>query len=150
MYISTKTLPSHSSSFLYKDHGPARVCLQGFFMLWNLLPNFPIWLIDFQLLDKGIVFLLSYIKMANKSSRSNSGEEPKQPVHRRDTGIEQEDIRENSSEFISGKSRQGQQENLKQRGYEEDQPSQPVRNIGNVNEQSDKPAGEPETEEQQQ
>lgn len=87
--------------------------------------------------------------MANKSSRSNSGEEPKQPVYRRDTGVEKEDIQENSSEYVPGKGRRGQQENLKQRGYEEDQPSQPVRNIGNVNEQRDTPAGEPEAEEQQ-
>lgn len=87
--------------------------------------------------------------MANKSSRSFSGEEPNQDPHHRDTGVEEEDIRGNAGSFEPGPGRQGSQENLKNRGYQEDQPGQPVRNSGGINEQKDTPAGEPEAEEQQ-
>ena len=85
--------------------------------------------------------------MSNKSSRSNSGEEPGQPAHRRPSGVEEEDIRKNSGSFKPQKGN-GNQENLKNRDYQEDQPGQPVRNTSGRDDQKDTPAGEPEVEEQ--
>jgi hypothetical protein len=86
--------------------------------------------------------------MANKSSRSYSGEEPNQPEHRRPLGVEEEDIRKNSGSYKPQKG-PGNQENLKNRGYQEDQPGQPVRNTSGRDEQQDVPAGEPDKNEQQ-
>ena len=85
--------------------------------------------------------------MANKSSRSNSGEEPGQPEHRRPSGVEEEDIRKNSGSYKPQKPA-GNQENLKNRGYQEDQPGQPLRNTSGRDDQKDVPAGEPERDEQ--
>ncbi len=87
--------------------------------------------------------------MSNKSSKSPSGEERDQPVHRREDEITREDIEQNTDEVQSSGTRKGQQENLSNRGYEEDQPGQPVRNTGKKD-QNDKPAGEPEVREQKQ
>ncbi|HSB94236.1 MAG TPA: hypothetical protein VLC28_14025 [Flavitalea sp.] len=85
--------------------------------------------------------------MANKSSRSNSGEEPDQPVHRRPEGVEEEDIKKNSGSYQPQKGAR-EQENLKNRGYQEDQPGQPVRNTSGRDDQKDVPAGEPDENEQ--
>jgi len=86
--------------------------------------------------------------MANKSSRSNSGEEPNQPEHQRQNEVDADDIRKNSGSY---QPKQGprNQENLKNRGYQEDQPGQPVRNTAGRNDQQDVPAGEPDKNEQQ-
>ena len=85
--------------------------------------------------------------MANKSSRSNSGEEPDQPEHRRPPEVQEEDIKKNSGSFKPQKGA-GNQENLKNRGYQEDQPGQPVRNTSGRDDQKDVPAGEPDKDEQ--
>lgn len=85
--------------------------------------------------------------MSNKSSRSNSGEEPNQPEHRRENGVEADDVRKNAGSGRTAKPA-ANQENLKNRGYEEDQPGQPVRNTAGRDEQQNVPAGEPEEEEQ--
>ncbi|MGZ5246377.1 MAG: hypothetical protein ACXWV5_04945 [Flavitalea sp.] len=87
--------------------------------------------------------------MSNKSSKSPSGEERDQPVHLREDEITRDDIEQNTEHVQSTGTRKGQQENLSNRGYEEDQPGQPVRNTGK-NDSTDKPAGEPEEKEQQQ
>lgn len=83
--------------------------------------------------------------MANKSSKSYSGESRDQPAHRREEEVTREDILKNSGEYISTeKSREGRQENLSNRGYEEDQPGEPVRSSGSLASQDQKePAGEP-------
>ena len=86
--------------------------------------------------------------MANKSSRSYSGEEPNQPEHRRPNEVEGEDIQKNSGSYNPVKP-SGKQENLKNRGYQEDQPGQPVRNTSGRDDQKDVPAGEPDRNEQQ-
>lgn len=89
--------------------------------------------------------------MANKSSKSYSGEERDQPAHRREDEINREDILKNSGEFEPQGTREGKQDNLQNRGYDEDQPGQPVRNTGSLSpEQQDEPAGEPDTWEQKQ
>ena len=85
--------------------------------------------------------------MANKSSRSYSGEEPNQPVHRRENEVEAEDIQKNSGSYKPAKG-PANQENLKNRGYQEDQPGQPVRNTAGPDEQKNVPAGEPDKNEQ--
>lgn len=84
-------------------------------------------------------------EMANKSSRSNSGEGRDQPAHRRVEEVTKEDILKNSGEFKStDESREGRQENLSNRGYEEDQPGEPVRSSGSLAaEDQQQPAGEP-------
>jgi hypothetical protein len=85
--------------------------------------------------------------MSNKSSRSNSGEEPNQPAHRRENSVDADDVRKNSGSFQPSQGA-GNQENQKNRGYEEDQPGQPVRNTAGRDDQKNTPAGEPEEEEQ--
>lgn len=82
--------------------------------------------------------------MANKSSSSNSGEGRDQPAHRRVEEVTKEDILKNSGEFESTeKTREGRQENLSMRGYEEDQPGEPVRSSGSLSKEDQKPpAGE--------
>jgi len=85
--------------------------------------------------------------MSNKSSRSPSGEEPNQPEHRRENGVDEKDVRNNAGSFDSTDSPRNQ-ENQQNRSYEEDQPGQPIRNTAGRDEQKNTPAGEPEEEEQ--
>ena len=69
--------------------------------------------------------------MANKSSRSPTGEDREEPnVHKRDEGVQKEEILENSGKTPSKKP--ASQENLKNRGYEEDQPGNPIRGNGKL------------------
>lgn len=84
--------------------------------------------------------------MTNKSSKSFTGEDREQPnKYIRTEGVEKKDIKENVAPAKAGKSREGKQENLKNRGFEEDQPDNPVRNTGSLaKNQQDDPAGEPE------
>jgi hypothetical protein len=82
--------------------------------------------------------------MANKSSKSPSGEEREQKNdHIRKQEPEQEDIKSNTGE-AAPKMAPRKQENLSNRGYEEDQPHNPVRNSGSTKkDQETLPAGEP-------
>jgi hypothetical protein len=81
--------------------------------------------------------------MSNKSSKSPSGEAREQPnEHIREQGIEKQDIKNNSG--VPKTNPKGKQENLQNRGYEEDQPKNPVRNNGLKKDQENMPAGEPE------
>jgi hypothetical protein len=85
--------------------------------------------------------------MANKSSMSPSGEDREQSnEHIRDQGVEKKDIVKNSG--IPPSKPPANQENLKNRGYEEDQPHNPVRNTGSTRkEQESLPTGEPDKDE---
>lgn len=81
--------------------------------------------------------------MANKSSKSPSGEAREEPnEHIREQGIESQDIEQNTG--VPRSNPKGNQENLQNRGYQEDQPGNPVRNTGSVKkEQESLPTGEP-------
>ncbi len=81
--------------------------------------------------------------MSNKSSKSPSGEDREQPsAHIREQGVEKQDIQQNAGIRPSNPKRK--QENLENRGYQEDQPGNPVRNNGSLNqEQESLPTGEP-------
>ena len=85
--------------------------------------------------------------MANKSSKSPSGEEREQPnEHIRKQEVETRDIKANSG--IPGSKPAAKQENLQQRGYQEDQPGNPVRSSGSMRkEQESPPTGEPDAHE---
>jgi hypothetical protein len=81
--------------------------------------------------------------MSNKSSKSPSGEAREQPnEHIREQKVEKQDIKNNSG--VPKSNTKAKQENLQNRGYEEDQPKNPVRNNGLKNDQQKTPAGEPE------
>ena len=81
--------------------------------------------------------------MANKSSKSPTGEEREQlNEHIRDQEVEQQDVRANSG--IPPSQPPADQQNLKNRGYQEDQPGNPIRNSGSLKkEQETLPTGEP-------
>jgi hypothetical protein len=81
--------------------------------------------------------------MANKSSKSPTGEDREQPnEHIREEGVEKKDIVRNSGSSKSNPP--AKQENLKNRGYQEDQPHNPVRGTGSVRkDQESLPTGEP-------
>jgi hypothetical protein len=81
--------------------------------------------------------------MANKSSKSPSGEDREQPnKYIRKQEVEKQDIMENSGTPVTNP--EAKQENLKNRGYEEDQPENPVRSSGSMKkEQETLPTGEP-------
>ena len=81
--------------------------------------------------------------MANKSSKSPSGEDREQRnEHIREQEVEKQDITANSG--IKGSKPDARQENLENRGYEEDQPGNPVRNSGSLKkDQETLPTGEP-------
>ncbi|HUQ66450.1 MAG TPA: hypothetical protein VM101_09860 [Flavitalea sp.] len=81
--------------------------------------------------------------MANKSSKSPSGEDREQPnEHIREQEIEKQDITANSG--IPGSGPKASQENLENRGYQEDQPGNPIRSSGSMRrEQESPPTGEP-------
>ena len=81
--------------------------------------------------------------MANKSSKSPTGEDREQHnEHIREQGIEKQDIKGNSGIPVSKPD--AKQENLQNRGYEEDQPGNPVRSSGSLKkEQESPPTGEP-------
>lgn len=82
--------------------------------------------------------------MTNKSSKSPSGEDREQNNdYIREAGVQQEDITSHSGPAVP-KMSPAKQENTDQRGYEEDQPQNPVRNTGEKKAQQDQPAGEPE------
>lgn len=85
--------------------------------------------------------------MSNKSSKSPSGEAREEPnEHIRSQEIEKQDIKANTGTPRSNTP--GNQENLKNRGYEEDQPGNPVRGTGSTKkDQQNQPAGEPEPDE---
>lgn len=85
--------------------------------------------------------------MTNKSSKSPSGEEREQQnEHVRDQGVEKVDIKANTGTLPSQPA--PEQENLKNRGYEEDQPQHPLRNSGSMKkEQETLPTGEPDPDE---
>lgn len=84
--------------------------------------------------------------MTNKSSKSPSGEdrESGNPDLRKE-GINADDIQKNTAPVEPEGTRMGQQENLKNRGVQEDQPGNPVRGSGSTSkDQESGPAGEPE------
>ncbi|MEO8582458.1 MAG: hypothetical protein ABI415_01605 [Flavitalea sp.] len=80
--------------------------------------------------------------MANKSSKSPSGEDREAPNDfKREEGVQKKDVK---SMETPKSNPPANQENLKNRGYEEDQPHNPVRNTGSMKEdQQNEPAGEP-------
>lgn len=82
--------------------------------------------------------------MSNKSSKSPSGEDREQSnEHIREQGVEREDVAANSSGTPGSKPNK-QQENLQNRGIQEDQPGNPIRSTGSLKkDQQDFPAGEP-------
>jgi hypothetical protein len=82
--------------------------------------------------------------MANKSSKSPSGEESgQQNEHIRPQEVQKEDVKANPGE-PTPKMAPRKQENLSNRGYEEDQPHNPVRNSGSTKkDQETLPTGEP-------
>jgi len=81
--------------------------------------------------------------MPNKSSKSPSGEDREQRnEHIRGQEVEKQDITANSG--IKASKRTARQENLENRGYQEDQPGNPVRSSGSLKkEQESPPTGEP-------
>ena len=81
--------------------------------------------------------------MANKSSKSPSGEDREQPnEHIRRQEVEKQDIKANSG--IPGSKPISRQENLQNRGLPEDQPGNPVRTTGSMKkDQESPPTGEP-------
>jgi hypothetical protein len=81
--------------------------------------------------------------MSNKSSKSFTGEEREQPnEHVRKQEVEAQDLKANASPAPTNP--KGNQENLKNRGYQEDQPGNPVRNTGSLKkDQESLPTGEP-------
>ncbi len=82
--------------------------------------------------------------MTKKSSKSPSGEGRDQPEYLREEKVSEEDLKENSTDFQPHGSRRGEQENLSNRGYEEDQPKEPVRSSGSLKKEDQQgPAGEP-------
>ena len=87
--------------------------------------------------------------MANKSSKSPSGEDREQQSdHQRDQNVEKSDIASNSGIPESNKAPAKKQENQKNRGYEEDQPNNPVRSTGSTRkDQETLPTGEPDPDE---
>lgn len=83
--------------------------------------------------------------MANKSSKSPSGEERDQSNEFiRKQGVEKEDVQGKATPPAdTGKARK-HQENLSNRGYQEDQPHHPVRSSGSTQkDQESLPTGEP-------
>ena len=85
--------------------------------------------------------------MANKSSKSPTGEDREQRnEHIREQEVEKQDITPNSG--ITGRGPKVRQENLQNRGYQEDQPGNPVRSSGSLKkEQESPPTGEPDPQE---
>ena len=85
--------------------------------------------------------------MSSKSSKSFTGEEREQPnEHIRKQEVEAKDVKENSG--VPESNPKGNQENLKNRGYQEDQPGNSIRNTGSMNkEQESLPTGEPDPDE---
>jgi hypothetical protein len=85
--------------------------------------------------------------MANKSSKSPSGEEREQPnKHVRTQEVDKQDIRIEGGEVRNYPV--ANQENLKNRGYQEDQPHNPVRNTGSTKKEAETlPTGEPDPDE---
>jgi hypothetical protein len=83
--------------------------------------------------------------MANKSSKSPSGEDREQPnEYIREQEIEKQDITANSGTMRPKPA--SRQENLQNRGYQEDQPGSPVRNTGSMKKEHESPpTGEPDT-----
>lgn len=81
--------------------------------------------------------------MANKSSKSFTGEEREQPGdHVRKQEVEGRDIKSNTGTPQTNP--KGNQENLKNRGYQEDQPDNPIRSTGSMKkDQQSLPTGEP-------
>jgi len=81
--------------------------------------------------------------MSNKSSKSPSGETREQPnEHMLRQEVEEQDIAANAG--VPESNQVAEQENLKNRGYEEDQPKNPVRSTGSTRkDQESLPTGEP-------
>ena len=81
--------------------------------------------------------------MANKSSKSPSGEDREQQnEHIRKEGPDKKKVKATGDAHTPHKTGR-KQENLSDRGYEEDQPHNPVRNTGVKKDQKNTPAGEP-------
>jgi hypothetical protein len=89
--------------------------------------------------------------MANKSSKSPSGEDREHDEHIRNHGVEKEDISKNTrpaSASASQKEATAKQPNQQNRGFEEDQPGNPVRTTGSTSrDQEILPTGEPDPDE---
>jgi hypothetical protein len=81
--------------------------------------------------------------MAHKSSKSPSGEDREaQSEYMREQKIEKEDVKSNTGTPPSGPA--ASQENLENRGIQEDQPHNPVRTTGSTKkDQEIMPTGEP-------
>lgn len=87
--------------------------------------------------------------MSNKSSKSADGQDREQGnPNLRKEGVEAGEIKKNAGEFQPSGNRQGEQENLKNRGFQEDQPDNPVRNSGSIDEADQQElTGEPDPDE---
>lgn len=89
--------------------------------------------------------------MSNKSSKSPSGEDREHNEHIRNQEVEKEDIQKNSEPAqvnASQKQATAKQPNQQHRGFEEDQPGNPVRTTGSTQkDQETLPTGEPDPDE---
>jgi hypothetical protein len=85
------------------------------------------------------------VGMTNKSSKSPTGEDREHNPHIRHQEVEKEDIRNNTEPAPSGDmAAVKQQPNMKNRGFQEDHPGNPVRTTGSTSEdQETLPTGEP-------
>ena len=85
--------------------------------------------------------------MANKSSKSPSGEDREAPnEHIRPQEVEKKDVTANAG--VPPSKPPANQENLKNRGIREDQPGNPVRTTGSMRkDQEILPTGEPDPDE---
>lgn len=89
--------------------------------------------------------------MANKSSKSPSGEDREHNENIRNAGVEKQDITgskdsapDKNTHSSEKELRQAGQENLQNRGIKEDQPHNPVRSTGSTSkDQESLPTGEP-------
>jgi hypothetical protein len=89
--------------------------------------------------------------MTNKSSKSPSGEDREHNEHIRNQGVEKDDILKNSEPVktsASQKQATASQPNQQNRGFQEDQPGNPVRTTGSTSkDQEILPTGEPDPDE---
>lgn len=96
-------------------------------------------------------YFFSLISMTNKSSKSPSGEDREHNEHIRNQEVEKEDIQKNSgpaSAEGSAAKATAKQPNQQHRGFEEDQPKNPVRTTGSTrDDQETLPTGEPDPDE---
>ena len=87
--------------------------------------------------------------MANKSSKSPTGEDREHNPNIREQEVEKNDIQRNTTPARAGDAEAvKQQPNMQNRGFQEDQPHNPVRTTGSTRkDQETLPTGEPDANE---